>query len=131
MFAFIVHNVQPGANHLLLSILFLFSALLAASLAFAAASLSAGNAEPLPEVMVLVLLPTLDIRLEDRPRVAREEFLMKGLTSASEGSRLAGLEVRSTVIGRGESILGRRLCVWCDGDDRPGWCWGMGFVGSS
>ena len=52
-----------------------FSALLFANLAFAAAALSAGNAEPLTEPIVPVLLPALPVkRLAERPTVAMDGF---------------------------------------------------------
>lgn len=116
--ASVVNKVQARrvTNYPLLSCPFLFSALLAANLAFAAAALSTGNAEPLAEVMVLVLLPTLDIRLDDRPRVAIEGLTI-GLKIASDGSIFAGLDVRSTSAGCGELMIGLRLCVWWSGDD--------------
>lgn len=67
---------------------------------------------------MLVLLPTLDTRLDDRPRVAIETLTV-GLAIASEGSPLAGFDVRSTIAGCGELRIGLGLCVWWTRDGVP------------
>ena len=90
---------------------FLFSTLRAANLAFAAAALSADKADPLTEVMVLVLLPALDMRLADRPIVATEPLTV-GLSITSDGSNGAGFGVGALLSMAG--FMGFRFCVRFD-----------------